>query len=178
MAPYHNPRSGEEAPFVTISPFASTDTLFPGTAGDLELFTDKEVIALSNVGVLKSTITGTSTSKLPLLASQMKPDSSTRKRDHRDSPSHRHPVTAATGSCEDLGKSEHELEAARKQLHRQIDAKCGHPKSRDLTHGRITGDKRGPTLKCGRSVGTGASGERPRPKERYAERGRSTNVDT
>ena len=53
------------------------DTLFPGTAGDLELFTDKEVIALSNVGVLKSTITGMSTPKLPSLASKMEPDSTT-----------------------------------------------------------------------------------------------------
>ena len=29
-APYCNPRSGVEAPFFTMGPFASTDTLFPG----------------------------------------------------------------------------------------------------------------------------------------------------
>ena len=56
----------------------SMDTLFPGTPGDLELFTDEEVITL-RCGVLKSTITGTSTPKLPSLASHMEPDSSTRK---------------------------------------------------------------------------------------------------
>ena len=49
---------------------------------------------------------------------------------HRDSPSHRHPVTTAAGSCEDLGRSEHECEAARKQLHRQIDTERGPTKSR------------------------------------------------
>ena len=46
----------------------------------------------------------------------------------------------ATGSCEDLDKLEHECEAACKQLHREIDTECGHPKSRDLTHGHITGE--------------------------------------
>ena len=43
VAPYCDPWLGEEVPFVTVGPFASTDTLFPGTAGDLELFTDEEV---------------------------------------------------------------------------------------------------------------------------------------
>ena len=69
-APYCDPWMAEDVPFVTIGPFASTDTLFPGTAGDLELFTDEEVIALSNVGVLKSSITSMSTHKLPSLASR------------------------------------------------------------------------------------------------------------
>ena len=68
---------------------------------------------------------------------------------------------------------EHEHEAACKQLHREIDAECSHPKSRDLTHGRITRDERGPTLKHGGSLHTGTSGERPRPKEQRTERGRS-----
>ena len=79
----------------------------------------------------------------------------------------------ATGSCEDLSKSEHECEAARKQLHREIDMERGHTKSRDLTHGHITRGEHSIALKCGRSVDTGASGERPYPKERQAERGRS-----
>ena len=102
---------------MTVGPFTSTDTLFPGAAGDLELFTDEEVITLSNVGVLKSPTTGTSTTKLPSLASHIQPDSSIRKRDHQDSPCHRCPVTAAAGSLENLGRSEHDREAARKQLH-------------------------------------------------------------
>ena len=116
-APYCNPRSGEEAPFFTVGPFVSMDTLFPGTAGDLDLFTGEEVITLTDIGALKSTIASTSTPQLPSLASRMEPDSSTRKQDCRDSPSHRHPVTMAAGSCEDLGKSEHECEVACKQLH-------------------------------------------------------------
>ena len=59
------------------------DTLFPGLAGDLKLFTDEEVIALSNAGARKSPMTGVSTPKLPSpLAPKMEPDSSTKKRDH------------------------------------------------------------------------------------------------
>ena len=64
--PYCDPQTGEEAPFVTVGPFASTDTLFHGTAGDLELYTAEEVIALRNAGVFKSSNTGPSTPKLPV----------------------------------------------------------------------------------------------------------------
>ena len=53
-APYSDPRSGAEAPFFTMGPFASMDTLFPGAAGDLDLFTDMEVTTLTQLGVLKS----------------------------------------------------------------------------------------------------------------------------
>ena len=59
-APYRNPRTGLEAPFLTVGLFMSTDTLFPGKAGDLDLFTDKEVYTLSRIGALKSPITITS----------------------------------------------------------------------------------------------------------------------
>ena len=45
-APYRDPRSGVEAPFFTVGPFTSMDTLFIGTVGDLDLFTDDEVYAL------------------------------------------------------------------------------------------------------------------------------------
>ena len=68
MTPYCDPQTGEEAPFVTVGPFVSTDTLFHGTAGDLELYTAEEVIALRNAGVFKSSNTGPSTPKLPSLA--------------------------------------------------------------------------------------------------------------
>ena len=172
-APYCDPRSGEEVPFFTIGPFASMDTLFPGTVGDLDLFTDEEVIALTNVGVFRSAITSASTPQSPSLASRMEPVLSARKQDYRDSPSHRCPVTAAARSHEDLGKSEHEHEAARKQLHCGIDTECGHTTSRDLTHGCMARDEHGPMLKSGRSIDMGASGEHPHPKEQWAERGRS-----
>ena len=114
VASYSDPRSGGEAPFFTVGPFARTDTLFPGAAGDLDLFTNEEVITLTHLGVLKSPITGTSNPHVPSPASRMEPDSSTRKRGYRGSPSHRHPVTAAAGSCKDLGKSEHECGVALK----------------------------------------------------------------
>ena len=57
VTPYRDPQTGEEAPFVTVGPFVSMDTLFHGTAGDLELYTAKEVIALRNAGVFKSSKT-------------------------------------------------------------------------------------------------------------------------
>ena len=52
-APYYNPRTGVEAPFFTMGPFASTDTLFPGTPGDLDLYTDMEISGLENIGLLE-----------------------------------------------------------------------------------------------------------------------------
>ena len=108
QTPYSDPRSGVEAPFFTVGPFVSTDTLFPGAAGDLDLFTDKEVTTLTHLGVLKSLITGTTNPIVPSPASRMEPDSSIKKQGHGHSASHRHPVTMAAGSSEDLGKSEHE----------------------------------------------------------------------
>ena len=59
-APYHDSRTGLEAPFLAVGPFTSMDMLFPGTAGDLDLFTDEEVYTLSHIGALKSPITITS----------------------------------------------------------------------------------------------------------------------
>ena len=172
-APYSDPQSGGEAPFFTVGPFASMDTLFPGAAGDLDLFTDEEVTTLTHVRVLKSPITGTSNPHIPSPASKMEPDLSTRKRGYRGSPSRRCPVAVAAGSFEDLGKSEHECEVAHKQLHWEIGTEHAHTMSRDSTHGRITRDECSTTLKRGRSIDTGVSGECPRPKEQRAERRRS-----
>ena len=175
VAPYRNPQMGEDVPFVTVGPFMSMDTLFPGTAGDLELFTDEEVIALSNVGVLKSPITGTSTPKLPSLASKMEPDSSTRKQDYRNSPrSHRHPVSMAAGSCEDLDKSEHKCEASMQTTSLRDWRWAWLPQKQGFdpwAHNWRWACS--PTLKHGGSIDTGASGEHPCPKERCTERGRS-----
>ena len=83
---YRDPQMGEDAPFVTVGPFMSTDTLFYDSAGDLELYTSEEVVALRNPRVLKSSSTGPSTPKLPSLTSKVEPDSSTRKQDQRSSP--------------------------------------------------------------------------------------------
>ena len=152
--PYCDPWTREDVPFVTIGPFTSMDTLFPGSAGDTDLYMDEEVIVLMNTRVFKSSISGLSTPKLPSLTRKVEYDSSTRKRDHLTSPqSHRCPVSVAAGSHEDLDKSEHEHEAACQRLHREIDTEhrqrersreCeehGHLKSRDLHCGHITVDE-------------------------------------
>ena len=157
MTPYHDPKMREDAPFVTIGPFTSTDTLFHGSAGDLDLYTAEEVVALRNARVFKSSISGPSTPILPSLTSKVEPDFSTSKQDHRSSPqSDKCPVSVATGSCEDLDKSEHKCEATHKQLNLEINTKCrqrersrecdehSHPKSKDLHHECITGDEHSP----------------------------------
>ena len=113
-APYSNSQSGVETPFFTVGPFASTDTPFPGTAGDLDLFTDMEISGLVRIGLLKPPVAGTHDPHAASPASKVEPASSSRKQDCRDSPGHWCPVSAAAGSHEDLGKSEHEREAAHK----------------------------------------------------------------
>ena len=60
---------GEDAPFVTIGPFAGMDTLFHGTAGDLDLYMAEEVVTLKNTGVFKSSITELPTATPPSLTS-------------------------------------------------------------------------------------------------------------
>ena len=53
-APYRDPKTGKVAPFITMGPFNKKDTLFPGIARDLELYTTEEVVTLRNSGILKS----------------------------------------------------------------------------------------------------------------------------
>ena len=62
---YHDPKTGEEAPFVTIGPFTSKDMPFCSIARDLELYTTEEVIILRNPGIFKSSSTSQSSPKLP-----------------------------------------------------------------------------------------------------------------
>ena len=162
-APYLNPQSGVEAPFFTMGPFTSTDMLFPGAAGDLDLYTDMEISGLVQVGLLKPSITSTHDPHTASPASKVEPASSLKKRDRRDSPSRWRPVSMAAGSHEDLGKSEHERDAVRKRLHREIGAEHGQSVSRDLSYG----------LKCSRTIDADVSDEHPHPKQCRAERGRS-----
>ena len=42
-----------------MGPFASTDTLFPGAPGDLDLYTDMEISGLQKVGLLDPSIART-----------------------------------------------------------------------------------------------------------------------
>ena len=53
-APYHEPKTGQEAPFITVGPFSGKAMLFPGIAGDLELYPTEEVMSLRTAGILKS----------------------------------------------------------------------------------------------------------------------------
>ena len=39
-----------------MGPFTSTDTLFPGTPGDLDLYMDMEISGLEKVGLLEPSI--------------------------------------------------------------------------------------------------------------------------
>ena len=78
-APYSDPQSGVEAPFFTVGPFASTDMLFHGAAGDLDLFTDMEISSLVRVGLLKPPITSTHDPHAASPASKVEPASSSRK---------------------------------------------------------------------------------------------------
>ena len=101
-------------PIFNVGPFTSTDTLFTGAAGDLDLFTDMEISGLVRIGLLKPPTTGKHDPPVTLPTSKAEPASSSRKRDRRDSPGCHHPVTMAAGSHEDLDRSEHEHEVARK----------------------------------------------------------------
>ena len=80
--PYRDPQTGEDVPFATVGPFMSTDTLFPGSDGNPDLYMDEEAIVLMKARVFKSLISGPSTPKLPLLTRKVESDSSTRKQDH------------------------------------------------------------------------------------------------
>ena len=162
-APYYNPRTGVEAPFFTMGPFASTDTLFPSAPGDLDLYTDMEISGLQKVGLLEPSILSVRDPHTVSSASKAETAPSVKKRDDRDSPGRPRPVSAVAGSREDLTKSEHEREAARKRLHQDIGAERGQSVSKDLSHG----------LKHSGTVEAEVSAERPRPKEHKAERGRS-----
>ena len=125
-APYRDPKTGKEAPFMTVGPFTRRDMPFQGIAGDLELYTTEEVITLRNGGIFKSSSSvSQSLRRLPSLTSlgqalsspaspkvtshspKIELDSSSKKQDHKSSSkSHKHPVSMAAGSSTVLEKSE------------------------------------------------------------------------
>ena len=110
VEPFPDPQSGIVPPIFNMGHFTSTDTLFTGAAGDLDLFTDMEISGLVRVGLLKPP----TASICDTPAAPIEPASSSGKQDHRDSPDrHRHClVSTAAGSHDDLDRSEHECEAA------------------------------------------------------------------
>ena len=69
-APYHDPITGKEAPFMTVGTLARRDMLFQSVAGDLELYTAEEVITLRNVDIFRSSSSASlSLPRLPSLTS-------------------------------------------------------------------------------------------------------------
>ena len=146
-----------------MGPFASTDTLFPGTPGDLDLYTDMEISCLKNIGILETSVACTRDPHTVSSASKAEAAPSIKRRDNRDSPGHRRPVSTVVGSCDDLDKSEHECEAEHKRLCRDIGAERGQSVSKDLSRG----------LKRSGATEAEDSAEHPRPKDRRTERGRS-----
>ena len=132
-APYYNRQTGVEAPFFTMGPFASTDTLFPGASGDLDLYTDMEISCLKNIGILESSVTSARDPRTASSSSKAEAAPSVKRRDDRDSPGRRRPVSVAAGSRKDLDKPEHEHEAERKRLHQDIGAEHGQSVSKDLS---------------------------------------------
>ena len=184
--PYRDPKTGKEAPFMTVVPFTSRDTLFYGVAGDLELYTAEEVITLRNAGIFKSSSNASqSFPKLPSLASlgqslssptspkapphspKIEPDSSSKKQDQKGSlKSHKRPVSTAAGSHVDLEKSEWEHKANCRQMERVMECKdCSHPKSRSSHHEHTTGYERSRASNHSRSVDPVSSSEHPSLKE-------------
>ena len=113
-APYYNHQTGVEAPFFTVGPFARTDTLFPGTPGDLDLYTDMGIYCLKNIGMLEPSVASARDPRAASSSSKAEAGPSLKKREDRDSLCRRRSVSAVAGSREDLDKSEHEREAERK----------------------------------------------------------------
>ena len=180
--PYSDLKTGKEAPFVTIGPFASRDMLFRSITGDLELYTAEEVITLWNMGIFKSSSSASqSLPKLPSFASlgqslssptslkvtshspKIKPDSSSKKQDQKgSSKSHKHPVSAADGSCADLEKSKREREADHRRMERVMEHEDhAHHKSRSSHCELTTGYEHGGGSKRGRSIKPGSSSVSP-----------------
>ena len=96
-----------------MGPFTSTDTLFPGAPGDLDLYTDMEISGLPKSWVIRTLNHARTRDPHTSSASKAETALSIKKQD-RDSPCCRRPVSVAAGSREDLSKSEHERDAVRK----------------------------------------------------------------
>ena len=182
---YHDPKTGEEAPFMTMGPFAMRDTLFWGITRELEQYTAEEVITLRNVGIFKSSSSGSkSLPKLPSLTSlgqvlssptspkviphspKIEPDSSSKKRDHTSSSkSHKHPVSVAAGSSTALENSEWDHDAEHRWRERSRECEDhAQSKSRSSHHEPAPGNEHSRVSKHKRSSEPCSSLEHPHSK--------------
>ena len=165
-APYHDPITGKEAPFISVRTFSSTDTIFPGIAGDLQLYTTEEVVCLRSTGVVKpSAVPSLSISMLPTLASlaqiqsapttlglpkmdpgspRVEPDSSSKRQEESSSSKgHKHQVSAAAGHSTSLEKSneqDHDTDHKGHEKDREHNKNCkrsrDHERKQDHSHPR------------------------------------------
>ena len=184
--PYHDPKTGKEAPFITMGPFSKKDMFFLGITGDLELFTTEEVMTLRNAGILKSS-SGASLSlpKLSSLASlgqiqsapatpkvaphsaKVEPDSSSKRRDYTGSlKSHKCLVSVAAGSSASLEKSDEQDCDTVCRWHERS-RKCenhAHTKGKSSHHKHTSGHDCGGASKHGRAAEPGSSLGHPHSK--------------
>ena len=111
-APYYNRRTGVEAPFFTMGPFASTDTLFPQrTWRSRSLYRHGDLLFEKTLGYWRHQPRAARDPRTASSASKAEAAPSVKRRDERDSPGRRRPVSVVAGSRKDLDKSEHEHEA-------------------------------------------------------------------
>ena len=176
-APYPDPTTGKEAPFMTVGTFSSMDPMFPGIAGDWQLYTTQEVVHLRSTGVLRpSAAPSLSISTLPTLASlaQMqsapitpglpKMDlgsprveldlSSKRQEDLSSLKGHKCQVSAATGSSTSLEKSDewdHDADHKGHEKDRERDKNC--KRSRDCECKADHGHPKHRSLHCEHATG-------------------------
>ena len=128
-APYCDPNTGNEAPFIAVGPFSSMDMLFPGVTRDLELYITEEVVHLRSAGVVKpSSAASLSISKFSSFTSlaqihpapttlgllkiipgspKVESDSSSKRQENTSSlKSHKHLVSVAAESSASLERSD------------------------------------------------------------------------
>ena len=128
-APYQDLHTGKEAPFITVGPFCSTDTLFLGVTGGFQLYTTEEVVRLRSTGIVRTSPAPcfpssmlSSLASLPQIqpvpatlglpkistgSPKVEPDSSSRRQEDMSSwKGHKHPVSVAAGSSASLEKSD------------------------------------------------------------------------
>ena len=179
-APYHDPKTGKEAHFITMGPLSSKDTLFPGVTRDLELYTTEEVMSLRSTGILKSP-SGASLSlyKLSSLTSlaqiqsiptthkvtpgspKVELDSSSKRQDYTSYlKSQKHLVSVAAGSSASLERSyEWDCDAeCRWYEDKGHDKNCERSRERKSSHLKCaSGHDHGGASKHGRSAESGSS---------------------
>ena len=165
--PYYDHQTGVEAPFFTMGPFACTDTLFPSTPGDVDLYMDMEIYCLKkhwDIGAVSHQRTRSSRSTIFFQGRGSPVRQEARRQRFSASPGVL--LVRRPGSREDLDKSEHEREAERKRLCWEIDVERSQSASRDPSRG----------LKRSGATDAEDPAECPHPKDHRTKEGGLANV--